>query len=78
MSANEPGIVIARPSSASEDNEQLFDLRRRVGHQFADAAPPPIVEAPGLSNSRQNYLFKSVRPFVRAAFQDETCPPPDN
>ena len=28
----------------------------------------------GLSLERQQYLYKDIRPFVPAAFQDELCP----
>ena len=56
---------------------QRIDLRRDAAFQFVDVAPPPVVVAPGLSTTRRQYLFKTVRPFVREAFQDLTCPAPD-
>lgn len=78
MSRDEPGIVVARQSSSSEDNEQQIDLRRDAAFQFVDVAQPSVVVAPGFSTTRRQNLFKTVRPFVREAFQDLTCPTPDN
>ena len=49
-----------------KDQEFSFDEIRR----------PAVLPASGLSESRLRYLFSHVRPYVRPAFQEETCPNP--
>ncbi|XP_078328084.1 uncharacterized protein LOC144623518 [Crassostrea virginica] len=71
---DEPGIVSAQKTSGGivekiailKDQEFSFDEIRR----------PAVLPASGLSESRLRYLFSHVRPYVRPAFQEETCPDP--
>ena len=37
---------------------------------------PEVLTPAGLSQERQAYLFKQIRPHVPPEFQDELCPPP--
>ena len=39
-------------------------------------AYPAVMRPGGLSVERANYLFKTVRPYVRPRYQDKTCPEP--
>ena len=72
VSADKPGIVTAKTASDAPEVE-IPVLRPRA--RFPDGMPP-VIPAAGLSGQRQQYLYKSVRPFVRKQYQDVTCPPP--
>ncbi|KAJ8302403.1 hypothetical protein KUTeg_021390 [Tegillarca granosa] len=42
----------------------------------ASEALPEVIYPAGLSRDRQQYLYSSVRPYVRSAYKDITCPSP--
>ena len=44
---------------------------------LADPVMPDIVPPAGLTEQRENYLFRMVRPFVKDPFKDITCPNPE-
>jgi len=72
VSADKPGIVTVKTASDAPEVEILV-LRPLA--MFADGMPP-VIPAAGLSGQRQQYLYRSVRPFVRKQYQDVTCPLP--
>lgn len=75
FSADEPGIVTLR---ASRDAVlKTACILKDPAFRFGDATRPDVVPAGGLSPARQAYLYKSVRPYVRPAYQDSICPGSD-
>lgn len=72
--SNEPGIVTAK--NTFDGTEEQIEILKDQGFQFREIRRPDVLPAGGLSESRVRYLFSHVRPFVRPAFQEETCPFP--
>lgn len=72
--SNEPGIVTVKRTC--DGTEEKIEILKDQGFQFREIRRPDVLPAGGLSESRVRYLFSHVRPFVRPAFQEETCPSP--
>lgn len=72
--SNEPGIVTAKKTC--DRTEEKIEILKDQGFQFREIRRPGVLPAGGLSESRVRYLYSHVRPFVRPAFQEETCPSP--
>ena len=68
-----PGMVFTR--TASDVEEQPFNLLR-PGKGQLPAVAPAAIPSPGLDLARQQYLYHSIRPFVKPALQDILCPRP--
>jgi hypothetical protein len=64
-------VFVKERSGSPELRVQL--MRRNIQTVPHDVFPDPIAPA-GISRARQDYLFRHVRPYVRPAFQDITCP----
>ncbi|KAH3798172.1 hypothetical protein DPMN_151762 [Dreissena polymorpha] len=69
---NEPGIVKLRASYDAVHRTACI-LKDPAG----DATRPDVVPAANISPARKAYLYKSVRPYVRPAYQDSICPASD-
>ena len=57
---------------------QLTDhvqLLKTTPEQVRAAGLPQVLPPAGLSQERQKYLFKDIRPFVADPYKDELCPP---
>jgi hypothetical protein len=74
MTAGDPGIVTVR--TGADEEEKTINILKAAAFRFQDTSRPPAVDAAGLSQQRKQYLFKTVRQYVRPEFQDETCPAP--
>ncbi len=72
--AEEPGVVAVR--TGADACELKINILKNAAYTFTSTNRPVAVPEAGLSHARQNYLFRTVRPYVRPAFQDETCPVP--
>ncbi len=48
----------------------------RVAANQVPSDGPDILPVAGMTRQRQQHLFTFVRPYVRAACQDTTCPRP--
>ena len=70
----DPGVVYGRASM--QDPEQRIQVLH-ANAQLQLAARPEILPPGGVSEARQEYLHHHIRPLVRPAFQDITCPAPD-
>ncbi|XP_052214814.1 uncharacterized protein LOC127833547 [Dreissena polymorpha] len=71
---DEPGLVTVR--AAGDATAMTVCILKDSAFRFRDAGRPGIVHAAGLNKARQHYLHKTVRPYVRPAFQDRLCPEP--
>jgi len=70
--SSEPGVVYVKERCDSELVRKML-LKQNVLLDKNDR--PGILPPAGLSEKRQHYLQTVVRPYVRAACQDITCPP---
>ena len=68
-----PGIVFTR--TASNVEEQPFNLLW-PGKGQLPAVACAAIPSPGLDLAWQQYLYNSIRPFVKPALQDILCPRP--
>ena len=71
MSSANAGVVYLKTNRDAP--ETSYNILRRADFTF-DGAMPLVIQPGGLSETRRQYLYKSVRPFVRPRFQDITCP----
>ena len=60
----------------SVDPEVSVSILKHPAHRFDDARRPDVILPAGLSATRKDYLYRSVRPYVRPQYQDITCPAP--
>ncbi|XP_062603492.1 uncharacterized protein LOC134282462 [Saccostrea cucullata] len=74
FSAENPWSVSVRERVDSE--EKLVSIRKRGAPEFDATTLPEVIVPPGLSKERQQYLYRTVRPYVRPAHQEELCPTP--
>ena len=72
FSSQEPGIVTVKETADSE--EQKINILKMPGFRFGGTNSPEIIQPKGMSRARLEYLYNTVRPFVRPAFQDAICP----
>lgn len=70
---NEPGVVTVKQSVSGV--EEKVNILKVNGHGFDAQVKPPVLNPLGLTEARQSYLYRSVRPYVRPGHQDYTCPP---
>nr|XP_034309101.1 uncharacterized protein LOC117683615 [Crassostrea gigas] len=76
FTADEPGVVFAKHTLDSpEVRINLF--KERVNMDEVLHGFPEVITPAGLSADRKRYLFKEIRPYVKAPFKDLTCPAPD-
>ena len=74
-----PGILFTRQRCDSPESEHHLFKRGVNLHDFDLSHLPPVLPPAGLSQDRALYLYKEIRPFVKAQFRDELCPsPPGN
>ena len=71
--ADEPGFVFVKTDVNGPEVMKRI-LKKNVNIQLGDR--PCVLEAAGLTRDRQQYLYHSVRPYVRERYQDLTCPAP--
>ena len=69
-----PGVVSVKKSIIDEP-EEVSAIKTSKDALEAASLPATLPPA-GLSEMRQAYLYKQVRPHAPAAFQDEICPKP--
>ena len=74
FNSDEPSIVSAQKTSGGI--VEKIAILKDQGFSFDEIRRPAVLPASGLSESRLRYLFSHVRPYVRPAFQEETCPDP--
>eukprot|EP00117_Sycon_ciliatum_P016477 scpid44506/ scgid15886/ len=72
--AAKPGIVSVKASL--EDTYSDVEVLTTSKDALVAAGMPPVLQAPGLSEQRQQYLYNQIRPHVPDQFQDELCPKP--
>ena len=60
----------------SVDPEVSLNILKDPAHRLEDAIRPNVILPAGLSATRKDYLYRSVRPYVRPQYQDVTCPAP--
>ncbi|XP_055999276.1 uncharacterized protein LOC125655365 [Ostrea edulis] len=72
--ADKPGIVVAKevPDSPGTELKLL-----KAGVDIDAIQPPRVIPAAGLTRERIQYLFKFIRPFVRAPYKDVVAPSPN-
>jgi hypothetical protein len=71
-----PGWVSLK-TKTNDESEDVFLLKSRRFRFQHPVYYPPAVAPDGLSDERQQYLYKQVRPHVRNPHKrDLTCPPP--
>lgn len=70
---DQPGVVYVRERIG--DEETAIRLLKR-GVDPPNNLNPAMLEPAGLTIDRQQYLFTHIRPFVRPACKDVTCPEP--
>ena len=71
-----PGWVSLK-TKMNDEYEDVFLLKRRRFRFPRPVDYPPAVAPDGLSDERQQYLYKHVRPHVRNPHKrDLTCPKP--
>ncbi|KAJ8313350.1 hypothetical protein KUTeg_009136 [Tegillarca granosa] len=72
LRSDEPEVITLKKSSSGVETK--INILRVPNHRFTCIKRPDVVRPSGLSESRRQYLFTSVRPYVRATHQDDTCP----
>ena len=76
FSAEAPGYVFLRKGADDEEvSVQLLRCGVDTGSDLFKTRPAPVQPA-GLSQQRQTYLYRNIRPYVRPMYQDATCPAP--
>nr|XP_022302539.1 uncharacterized protein LOC111110356 [Crassostrea virginica] len=76
FTAEEPGIVYAKQTlDAPEKQIQLFKEGVDVNKMRSEF--PEVIMPGGLSKDRVRYLFREIRPYVKAPYKDATCPAPE-
>ena len=70
---NQPGIVHLRKRLGDEETSVRL---LKTGEVPPNSMEPARLMPSGLTLDRQHYLFKQIRPFVKPACQDATCPEP--
>ena len=71
-----PGIVFTRKMCDSPESATNLLKRGVNGTHFSVETLPPLLTPAGLSQYRAKYLFKEIRPFVKAEYRDVLCPSP--
>ena len=69
--ADDPGYVYVKTDIDGPEQ------RRRILKKNAlltDTDRPPVLSPAELTRDRQEYLYRSVRPYVRERYKDLTCP----
>ena len=74
FSAADPGIIKVKDLHNTE--ERSINIVKTTVAAIRSAGMPEVLTPAGLSQDRQAYLFKQIRPHVPPEFQDELCPPP--
>lgn len=72
--SNEPSIVSAKKTC--DGTEKKIKILKDQKFQFREIRRLDVLPSGGLSESRLSYVYSHVRPFVRPAFREETCPSP--
>ena len=68
---------VSLKAKANDESEKVFFLKKRRFRFQRPVCYPPAVAPDGLSDERQQYLYKQVRPHVRNPHKrDLTCPKP--
>ena len=70
--STEPGVLTVKESASSP--EMKINILKEPNIQLNAMDKSNIIQPRGLSEARSLYLFRSVRPYVRPAYQDDTCP----
>ena len=73
FSADKPGLVWCKRTL--DDTEKEFQLLREPG-VFPPLSQLPLLQPAGLDDTRQQYLYQSIRSYVKAPARDITCPEP--
>ncbi|KAJ8319920.1 hypothetical protein KUTeg_001507 [Tegillarca granosa] len=71
-----PNVVISMVDWSLESDANTGTRSSFAIHADNCPALPEVIYSAGLYKDRQQYLFPSVRPYVRPAYKDITCPPP--
>ena len=75
FTSSEPGLVFLKTSPDALESSYILIKSRSV---FDRHSMPTVIPPAGMSQDRQNYLYRCVRPYVRPSCQDSLCPrPPD-
>jgi len=74
FSKNEPGIVFCKELLSSP--EQAFQLLKDHAVIPPNPVLPQTINPEGLSEERQNYLFREIRQFCRSGTEDLVAPAP--
>lgn len=76
MTSAAPGVVVVKQNCDAD--EISFNILRNEGFVFQQDMLPVIIPAQGMTSARQEYLYRTVRPYVRPCYQDVTCPRPED
>ena len=71
VTSKDPGFVYVK-TSAPEAETRIKILKKEI----PESAYPSSLPASGLSRDRAKYIYQTLRPLVRTAYQDATCPRP--
>lgn len=71
FSCDRPGVVVCQEHSKAPSVS--FTI---IGSDYSDSSLPPLLQALGLSEKRQSYLYDKIRQFVPECSQDIVCPRP--
>lgn len=74
VTADDPWTVYLKERIDGE--EKPMSMRKRGATPFDATELPEEIIPPGLTLERQQYLYRTVRPYVRPAHQEELCPTP--
>lgn len=70
-----PGIIVHRLNiDAPEESTSIY----RDTYKFDMTKFPKVFQPPGLPATRQKYLFKKIRPYVKKASKNILCPRPSS
>ena len=75
FSAQQPGVVVVKESLLDPGKE--INILKTSKKAVNDAGLPQVLEPPGLTLERAQYLYKQIRQHVPPAFQDDLCPCPE-
>ena len=64
-----PGSVFVRKYTSDESEKEISLQRRGITWPPDENLAPTVLPPDGLSQDCRNYLIKSVKPYVRVAFQ---------
>ena len=70
--ADAPGVVEVKEWSTSQSEKHT--ILKVSPEEVTAAGEAPVIPPGGISRARAEYLYKEIRPFVAAPYQDELCP----